>query len=493
MDSIVANPGLQHLLEEILTYLDKVSLANCRTLSKSFKTIIDNSKPLIILQWRQMSKKDKIGKCPINVILSGNWQETFLGFERLDSIEEMKELLEFLRQFYNYIQTCQFQLDCLKNPIHYAMRLNDVRILKLLTKCRYQYDFGMLQYACSKGFADSVAYLLSLPDVNVNRPYGQEDPTPFYLACKYGHLKVVKVFLKDAKENNIDLDERFDYKTPLHVACENGHLDVVSLLLDQSQGHSICIRATDDIGRNLLHFASSSNNCYLVKMLLEKNFDINVRTNFGTTPFHYACSYGNLDIIKVFLDNAQKFSINLNAQNIEGRTPIFFACQDKKADATIYLIENYQKYGIDLTTEDVNGRNLLHMACLKGLFEVTKLLLSKLNELGLDKSAETKNNFTALHFATYSGNVEMATLLIKNGLNVNAKDLHGQTPLHIACSRFGSFDIIKMFLDKAIQNQITIDFNATDVYERTPLNVAEEKGFEGIAILIRNVMKKHLS
>ena len=107
--------------------------------------------------------------------------------------------------------------------------------------------------------------------------------------------------------------------------------------------------------------------------------------------------------------------------------------------------------------------------------------------------AETKNNFTALHFATYSGNVGIATLLIKNGLNVNAKDLHGQTPLHIACSRFGSFDIIKMFLDKAIQNQITIDFNATDVYERTPLNVAEEKGFERIAILIRNVMKKHLS
>ena len=501
MDFIASNSGLEHLIEEILGNLDRNSLSKCRVLSKRFKAIIDGRKSLIFLQWKQMSGKIFVfpdaQQCSIIDKFRGKWPETFGGFQNLEDIEEMKELLEFMRQFCNHIQSAKvrpqndldldYDLEYKKTPAHFAMRQNRIKILSLLRKCGCDLNASngdLLQVACANGFSDVVDYLLSLPEIDANA--SDTYLPPLHLACKYGHLEIVKLFLQYASLKKIDLNQRIRHQTPLHTACENGQKEVVSLLLEQSEEKGICVRAIDDIGRNALFFACSSNNGELVKMLLENNFNQKAETSLGTrtTPFHYACSMGNIEVIKVMLENAETYSIDLNAKNREGRTPIFFACRDKQSEATLYLIENYQKYGIDLNIRDVNGWNLLHMACLKGLYEVTRLLLSKLEELGIDQFAESKNDSSALHFAAYGGNANIVSLLLQNGFDINSKGYNGETPLHIAC-KTGRINVIKMLLEKAKQKKIRIDFNATNVFGDTPLHVAQDKV---IKALLSNAM-----
>jgi hypothetical protein len=42
--------------------------------------------------------------------------------------------------------------------------------------------------------------------------------------------------------------------------------------------------------------------------------------------------------------------------------------------------------------------------------------------------------FTALHWAAYLGCCDLVRLLVDKGAHMNAKDLRGQTPLHVACA-----------------------------------------------------------
>ena len=43
---LISNPGLLHILEQILHSLDPNDIAKCRVLSRSLKTFIDNNKSL---------------------------------------------------------------------------------------------------------------------------------------------------------------------------------------------------------------------------------------------------------------------------------------------------------------------------------------------------------------------------------------------------------------------------------------------------------------
>ncbi len=49
---------------------------------------------------------------------------------------------------------------------------------------------------------------------------------------------------------------------------------------------------------------------------------------------------------------------------------------------------------------------------------------------------------TALHFAAEEGNVESCRLLVQAGLDVNAADMAGQTPLHVALASQAFFETI---------------------------------------------------
>ena len=111
---------------------------------------------------------------------------------------------------------------------------------------------------------------------------------------------------------------------------------------------------------------------------------------------------------------------------------------------------------------------------------------------------------TALHFAAEEGNVESCRLLVKAGLDVNAADMEGQTPLHVAL-RSERFTASYEFVDSGKSGKETerfievvrylLDHDAsmrfTNKLGKTVLDVAKEiESPRQILILLRKREKQ---
>ena len=73
----------------------------------------------------------------------------------------------------------------------------------------------------------------------------------------------------------------------------------------------------------------------------------------------------------------------------------------------------------------------------------------------------------------------MAELLLAKGVDINARENNGGTPLHRACLRLGRKNVVELLIAKGA------DVNAGDNRGRTPLSVAKETKDEEIVELLR--------
>ena len=82
-----------------------------------------------------------------------------------------------------------------------------------------------------------------------------------------------------------------------------------------------------------------------------------------------------------------------------------------------------------LETRDTDGSTALHCATWKGNRQCIVFLL----KAGADVHAHNSNDHwgtTPLHAAAHANQTTIVQLLIDAGAAVNAKDMHGKTPLH---------------------------------------------------------------
>ena len=108
----------------------------------------------------------------------------------------------------------------------------------------------------------------------------------FYGACRNGDLEEVKNILKNNRIN-INYHKKDDRNwTPLRVSCNYGRLEVVKFLVEK--GADIEIKDLD--GNTPLILASSNNRSQIFKFLVEfGNANIEVKNDEGITPLilHY--------------------------------------------------------------------------------------------------------------------------------------------------------------------------------------------------------------
>lgn len=100
-------------------------------------------------------------------------------------------------------------------------------------------------------------------------------------------------------------------------------------------------------------------------------------------------------------------------------------------------------------------RTLLHYAIHR---DIADILIRR----GVDVNAADLGGLTPLHCGAIEGNAEMARFLLEKGAIVDARDTSGNTPLHYA----RSVDIAKMLIDHGA------DINGKNRYGGTPLNCA---------------------
>jgi cytohesin len=249
--------------------------------------------------------------------------------------------------------------------------------------------------------------------------------------------EVIELFLDGGANPNI-----INHRNPLF----SNDYDKVKLLLDRGGNPNIQL---DRNNTTPLHDA----NFEISELLIERGADVNAKDNLGWTPLHVASKY-DYKKTKLLLDSLAY----VNAKANDGETPLYRACEATNTECVKLLLEE----GADPMAKTNDGNTPLLISCRKESYECAKLLV----DAGADLMERYNGNKTLLH---EGAGAELIEFLIKKGLNVNAKDDLGRTPLHYLSMNDFHTKEIKLLIKAGA------DVNAVDLNFQSPLHLASKE------------------
>lgn len=256
--------------------------------------------------------------------------------------------------------------------------------------------------------------------------------------------------------------------TPLHLAVIGGDADAVGKLIDE--GAAVDAPAAKRISP--LHLAASAGDESILAALLKAGADVDGADARGRTPLHWAVLHGQEAIAGMLLDNGA----DLNAQDMDGRTPISFVNPfDRSHVRTANVV---LRAGLK-PSEDQDLGELLRTATGSSCEEATetcRLLL----QLGVDPNAADRWGCTPLHGAATWKWPKRVKMLIDAGAEVNRAGKLGETALHETAwgYRGPTAEVCRILLDAGA------DPNARDYVAKTPLHRAAWSGNREMAALL---------
>nr|XP_037277637.1 LOW QUALITY PROTEIN: ankyrin repeat and SAM domain-containing protein 1A-like [Rhipicephalus microplus] len=166
-----------------------------------------------------------------------------------------------------------------------------------------------LHLAAWTGNLDVVRLLLERgPSVADPNHVNQEHETALHFAAQYGHAAVVALLLARGAEPGL---RNVRGESPLDLAAQYGRLDSVELLVS-AQAHSLQRLATAH--HSPLHLAARNGHRQVVRLLLDRGFPVNCRTDNGTA-LHEAATFGKLDVVRLLLD----YGVDVDLRDAQNR------------------------------------------------------------------------------------------------------------------------------------------------------------------------------
>ena len=231
-----------------------------------------------------------------------------------------------------------------------------------------------------------------------------------------------------SKNVNIDKQNKLG-QTSLIIASHNGNLEVVKMLVNK--GADINIK--DNLDNSALMHSLLQNYPSISMFLLDNNANID-SNNDNVSPLNVAADIGNYEITKKVIE----MGADIQNRTISGETPIFNALYSKDRETIDYLLSKDVKI-IDRNKE---GTTTLMLAVKANRFDLVKKQIEK----GMSVNDITKSGLSAMHFAVQEKNYEMIEFLISHNANINSKSKDGSTPIGEATD-LGDIQIVKSLLD----------------------------------------------
>ena len=316
-------------------------------------------------------------------------------------------------------------------------------------------------------------------DINACDSHGR---TLLHHACEYGLTEGVSILL--ANNAQVDPCDEKGY-TPLHCACQNNHIhyDICKILIRRDpfltlpltqgvrgSGSTIAVvTSQDECNRTILHYACMHEDFDVVDNLLKFGANPSAQDKLGNTPMHYACGNGHLQCVQQLIATSQNPNGLLQIPNNDGVTPLSMkthsggtilhvACEK----GNISLVKKLLKAGADTNETDAFGFTPLMRAVVSFIKSgittdevshiITALCKSKcsVNAAFVPSKPSDSNIYyyegsTALHMAVDERTVYPLCVqaLLDIGAALDARDVHGRIPLHIASMR-GHHRLIKL-------------------------------------------------
>ena len=157
--------------------------------------------------------------------------------------------------------------------------------------------------------------------------------------------------------------------TALHSASFAGHLQVVRSLL--RRGVDVNVRGYQN--RTSLLFASDSGHHDVVQCLIDHRADVNSREDDHNTPLIWAAYHGRLDVVRILLEH----HADVNSLDNYTRTPlhnVVWGSRDVLTEDHRRLVRLLLEHGADVDAKDLNGNTPLELALMWKKSEMAQLL-----------------------------------------------------------------------------------------------------------------------
>ncbi|KAF1953309.1 ankyrin [Byssothecium circinans] len=195
----------------------------------------------------------------------------------------------------------------------------------------------------------------------------------------------------------------------------------------------------DDIGCTPLHVAVYHKRPDMIEHLLNRGANIEAKAVFGYTPLIIACQH-NTSMIPFLMEKGA----NVHAKYKSNAGALHAAAADGNVEALEFLIG----LGLDVDMNTHAPRGYTPLACALTLGQ-EKAALTLLKH-GADATCVTLQlSQTALHCAAKNGLKAAVVEILKQPVELNARDKQGWTPLHDACASdtSGTLDVVAALLD----------------------------------------------
>lgn len=219
----------------------------------------------------------------------------------------------------------------------------------------------------------------------------------------------------------------------------------------------------EEYPEDAIHMAARGNSPDVIKYFVEIGFDINKKDEDGDTPLTHALRVcGTEDkVVECLL----KLGANPNLPDDDGETPLELAVTLGQNEKAISLLE----HGALLQRAKGKKGTLIHEAIFRCNDDVIKKMLECGGEKLLYTRGDTFPDYPVELAIDISGDIDIngkeVALMLLDHMDLNYTDEHGNNLLHRECIR-GELELIQMLLEKGM------DVNAKNNQGLTPLRLA---------------------
>ncbi|MDX1961415.1 MAG: ankyrin repeat domain-containing protein [Leptospiraceae bacterium] len=264
--------------------------------------------------------------------------------------------------------------------------------------------------------------------------------TDLHYAVKSRKIEAVQSVLSRTKKSDIDL-KNFEGNTALHYAFSTNEYDIMKLLIESGADINIRTKEGQAVWEMLYLDLEKENEINLkkeeiLKLLIEKKAEINSKDKEGKTLLHKAFHHSNFRIAEILINNG----IELNEKERE-HPPILEIPWGKYDEELVWNKKDWKRVlklfidkGGNINATDHRNQTALYSACLSRNLNAVKFLLANGAKPSLKIGDELGN--TVLHRTIiglgYEDSVELVKILLQYGANPKSKNLNGETPLDLA-------------------------------------------------------------